>query len=85
MRLHKVVNRVWEGTTYYRWLISIPPKRVRDLGWVDGQELEAVVRGGTLWIEPAIRPSRPRRTERAEMLEEGVMGRSARRSPLSDR
>ncbi|HZY69453.1 MAG TPA: hypothetical protein VFF67_00540 [Thermoplasmata archaeon] len=85
MRLHKVVNRVWEGTTYYRWIVSIPPKRVRDLGWVDGQELEAVVRGSTLWIEPAIRPARPVRKSRAGLLEEGIVGRAPGRPPPSER
>lgn len=60
MRLRKVVNRVYEGTTYYRWLLSVPPKAVRELGWVDGQEVRALVRGATLWIEPSARV-RPRR------------------------
>jgi antitoxin component of MazEF toxin-antitoxin module len=55
MRLHKVVNRVYEGTTYYRWVLSIPPKSVRELGWVDGQELQASVRGTALLVEPARR------------------------------
>lgn len=76
MRIRKVVNRVYEGTTYYRWILSVPPKNVRDLGWVDGQEVETTVRGSTLWISPSmrIRPKRARR--RAEALEEGVQARS---------
>jgi antitoxin component of MazEF toxin-antitoxin module len=64
MRLHKVVNRVYQGTTYYRWLISIPPKRVRELGWTSGQELEVVVRGSSLWVQPSLRP-RPAKRERS--------------------
>lgn len=55
MRLHKVVNRVYEGTVYYRWVLSVPPKSVRELGWVDGQELQASVRGASLVVEPARR------------------------------
>lgn len=72
MRLHKVVNRIYAGTTYYRWVVSIPPKRVRELGWTDGQELEAVVRGGTLWVQPSFRPLAGRRERPADSLEEEV-------------
>jgi antitoxin component of MazEF toxin-antitoxin module len=70
MRLHKVVNRVYEGTTYYRWVVSIPPKKVRELGWTDGQQLEAAVRGGTLWVQPSPRPLPGRRERPADALEE---------------
>jgi hypothetical protein len=55
VRLHKVINRVHQGTTYYRWVLSVSPRSVRDLGWVDGQELSVFVRGSTLWIQPAVR------------------------------
>lgn len=72
MRLHKVVNRVYAGTTYYRWVVSIPPKRVRELGWTDGQELEAVVRGGALWVQPSLKALVGRRALPAGALEEGV-------------
>jgi antitoxin component of MazEF toxin-antitoxin module len=72
MRLHKVVNRVYEGTTYYRWIVSIPPKRVRELGWTDGQELEVVVRGPSIWIQPLVRALPGRRERPAESLEEEV-------------
>ena len=72
MRLHKVVNRVYEGTTYYRWVLSVPPKRVRELGWADGQELEAVVRGSALWVQPSLRRLPGRRERPADSLEEEV-------------
>ena len=76
MRIRKVVNRVYEGTTYYRWLISVPPKNVRELGWVDGQELTTTVRGATLSIEPAVR-SRPRGKSRPKgALEEEIERKS---------
>ncbi len=72
MRLHKVVNRVYEGTTYYRWVLSLPPKRVRELGWTDGQELEAVVRGPSLWVQPSLRRAPVRRDRPPDSLEEEV-------------
>jgi antitoxin component of MazEF toxin-antitoxin module len=63
MRLHKAVNRVYHGKVYYRWLVSVPPKNLRELGWADGQELEASVSGSSLWIRPALRahPVKPER------------------------
>lgn len=79
MRLRKVVNRVYEGTTYYRWVLNVPPKKVRELGWVDGQELAAGVRGTTLWIEPSMRPGPPRPSRKAARLESEVQRRSVAR------
>ncbi len=72
MRVHKVVNRVYQGTTYYRWVVSIPPKRVRELGWTDGQQLDAVVRGSTLWIQPTLRELPGRRERSAQSLVDEV-------------
>jgi len=76
MRLHKVVNRVYEGTTYYRWTVSIPPRRIRELGWTDGLELEAVVRGSSLWVQPALRAPTVRQDRPADSLEEEVRRRT---------
>jgi hypothetical protein len=80
MRLHKVVNRVYEGTTYYRWTVSISPKRIRELGWTDGQELEVLVRGSALWIQPTLRVP-PGRRERPV----GSLETELRRKTLSRR
>jgi hypothetical protein len=79
MRIHKVVNRVYEGTTYYRWVLSVPPRDVRELGWVDGQELEATVRGSVLSISPSLRRQTARRGRSTDALEEGVQGKSVAR------
>ena len=82
MRLRKVVNRVYQGTTYYRWIVSIPPKRIRELGWTDGQELEVAVRGSTLWIQLALRTAPVRRDRPADSLEEEVRRRTLNRRPV---
>lgn len=76
MRLHKVVNRVHEGTVYYRWVLSIPPKDVEDLGWVDGQELATVVEGSKLSIQKSSRSGAGRRPPAPEALEEAIRRRS---------
>lgn len=79
MRLHKVINRVYEGTVYYRWVLSVPPKAVRELGWVDGQELETLVSGSRLWIQPSVRARPGRRGSVAEALEEATHRKSMAR------
>ncbi len=76
MRLHKVVNRVYGGVTYYRWVVTLPPKRVRELGWANGQELEVAVRGSTLWIQPSTRQFQERRERGATLLEAEVRRRT---------
>ncbi len=79
MRLRKVVNRVYEGTVYYRWVLSVPPRRVRELGWVDGQELETIPHGSSLWIRPATHARRSLPGRRTSTLEETVQSRSVAR------
>ncbi|HXQ94867.1 MAG TPA: hypothetical protein VN864_06870 [Thermoplasmata archaeon] len=79
MRIHKVVNREYQGTVYYRWLVSVPPKVVRELGWVDGQELETTVRGSVLSIAPALHQRTGRPGWQSGSLEEGVQRKSVGR------
>ncbi|MCI4330800.1 MAG: hypothetical protein L3K19_02995 [Thermoplasmata archaeon] len=76
MRARKVVNRVYQGRTYYRWLLSIAPKDVQRLGWVDGQALKSYVRGSTLTIEPGVAGGPVRRATRSSDLEGSVRRRS---------
>jgi antitoxin component of MazEF toxin-antitoxin module len=83
MRLRKVVNRVYHGTVYYRWIVSVPPRDVRALGWVDGQELETHVRGGTLVLLPTTRRRGGRREGDARSLEDAVRQRTLPQSERS--
>lgn len=79
MRLRKVVNRIYHGTVYYRWVLSIPPRRVRELGWAEGQELEAVAHGSTLSVRPAAHAPRSAPHRRAAALKEALRGRNGAR------
>jgi antitoxin component of MazEF toxin-antitoxin module len=80
MRLHKVINRELEGTVYYRWVLSIPPKEVKELGWVDGQELETAVSGTSLSIRPSVRPRPVGRHASSKSLDDAIArGRFNRR------
>jgi hypothetical protein len=72
MRLHKVINREIEGTVYYRWVLSVPPSDVKDLGWVDGQELETTVNGTTLTIRPSTRPRPVGRHASSKSLDDAI-------------
>jgi hypothetical protein len=46
---------------------------------VDGQELEATVRGSVLSISPSLRRQTARRGRSTDALEEGVQGKSVAR------
>lgn len=76
MRARKVVNRVYQGRTYYRWILSVSPKDIQQLGWVDGQTLRSYVRGSTLTVEPGVATGPPRGSVRASDLEGSVRRRS---------
>jgi len=80
VRLHKVINRVHRGTTYYRWVLAVPPREVRNLGWVDGQRLDLFVQGASLTLHPS-RYSAPRLGRRSsEDLREVATEKAGRRS-----
>ncbi|MFI5414856.1 MAG: hypothetical protein ACHQ16_04215 [Candidatus Lutacidiplasmatales archaeon] len=85
MRARKVVNRVYEGRTYYRWILSVSPKEIQQLGWVDGQPLKTYIRGSTLTIEPGVSIAPPRRGLRSSDLEGSVRRRSLgpQRDPIA--
>ena len=53
MKLHKVVNRVYRGKTYYRWILMVPPATVKELGWREGEEMRMEARGRVLKVVPA--------------------------------
>jgi bacteriorhodopsin len=40
MRVRRVQNRVVDGKRYDRWLVTIPPPLIEELGWTDTTELE---------------------------------------------
>ena len=51
MRLQKQKTREVNGKEYYRWTIVIPPSRIKELGWREGQELSARTKKDRLIIE----------------------------------
>jgi hypothetical protein len=51
MRLQKQKTREVKGKEYFRWSIVVPPSRIKELGWKEGQELRHRLKKGRLVIE----------------------------------
>ncbi len=43
--------RKYEGKEYAKYVIVVKPKHIEELGWKEGEELEAEVKKGKLIIE----------------------------------
>jgi len=43
MKLQKVRAREYKEKTIYKWMIVIPPKDIKELGWNGKDELEGIV------------------------------------------
>jgi len=52
MKLQKQVSRRVEETEYAKYVVVIPPDRVEQLGWNDGEELDSQIQGQKLIISP---------------------------------
>lgn len=50
MKLQKQRTREVKGKEYHRWTIVISPKRVKELGWKEGEELEDILEKDKLII-----------------------------------
>lgn len=50
MKLQKQLSRRVGNKKYPKWVITIPPKQVRELGWMEGEFLEGKVNGQELVI-----------------------------------
>jgi len=53
VRLQKQKTRVVKGKEYFRWTVVIPPKKIDELGWNDGTELESKTKKGRLILRRA--------------------------------
>ncbi len=56
MRLQRSLSRRYHGKDYAKWIIVIPPKQVRELGWEEGDDLEAVTKGHALIVRTRATP-----------------------------
>lgn len=51
MKLQKQLSRKYGDKDYAKYVLVIKPKYIEQLGWKEGQELEAEVKGDKLVIE----------------------------------
>jgi len=52
MKLQKQLSRRVKGKTYPKYVVTIPPKKVEELRWKEGTELEAIVKDGKIILKP---------------------------------
>jgi len=60
VKLQKQLSRHFGGREYAKWVVVLPPKLVKQLGWREGMELSAVIDGKGLRIGPSARSPRSR-------------------------
>lgn len=52
MRLQRQLSRQIGNTFYSKWVVVIPPEKIRQVGWRIGADLEIEVRGNTIILKP---------------------------------
>lgn len=52
MKLQEQLSRKAKGKKYPKYVMTIPPKHVEELGWKKGIELDVVIQGTKLIIQP---------------------------------
>jgi len=52
MKLQKQLSRKVGSTLYPKWVITIPPEKVREAGWKEGTELNAEVKDKKIILKP---------------------------------
>lgn len=52
VKLQKQLSRKLKGKNYPKYVMTIPPKDVEELGWQKGTELEVHVKNNKLIIQP---------------------------------
>lgn len=66
MKLQKQLSRKVGDKTYPKWMISIPPKQIKALGWSEGQSLEGVITNEKLIIKKVSESEVAKRKKAAE-------------------
>jgi len=50
MKLTKQYSRTYEGKDYHKFLLVLPSKIIKELGWKGGEDLEAETKNGKLIV-----------------------------------
>jgi bifunctional DNA-binding transcriptional regulator/antitoxin component of YhaV-PrlF toxin-antitoxin module len=51
MKLQKQLSRKVKGKEYIKWVVVLPSKLVKNLGWKEGQEIEAEIKNKKLMLK----------------------------------
>jgi AbrB family looped-hinge helix DNA binding protein len=52
VKLQKQLSRKVDSVSYPKYVITIPPKKIEEVGWKEGTELEAIVKDGEIVLKP---------------------------------
>lgn len=52
MKLQKHKVRKTGDKEYFKWVLLVPPDRIKQLGWIEGMELKDEIKGNSLCIKP---------------------------------
>lgn len=52
MRLQRQLSRKVNDKNYPKYVVTIPPKQIEEVGWKEGIELEAIVKNGKIVLRP---------------------------------
>ena len=66
MRLQKQLSRKVGNKEYPKWVITIPPKQIKTLGWTEGEFLESKINDQELVIQKEDMSKRQKRKEAAK-------------------
>ena len=52
MRLQKQLSRKSGDIIYPKWVVVIPPEKIKEANWKEGAELEAIIKDGRITLVP---------------------------------
>ena len=52
MRLQKQLSRKVGNVIYPKWVIVIPPEKIKEANWKENTELEAIIKDGKITLIP---------------------------------
>ncbi len=51
MKLQKQLSRKVGDAEYAKWVVVIPPEKIKEIGWTEGAEIEVVVKDGKIVLK----------------------------------
>lgn len=52
MKLQKQSSRKYNDTEYSKWVVVIPPEKIKEMGWKEGMELDFDSKKNELILKP---------------------------------